>query len=178
MLGDSRGVQDVIGLVRACAQWDEGWDYTGMGQFGPCMSKLDSLIVALGEAKDQTALAVILEKARQLASSDALSHFRAVALACESIGSPAAAPVLADLLAMDGVSGHAVTSLRQARERVVPSTVDVTLRNNVLREIHLARALFLCGDVEQTGARILQQYARDWHGYYARHARQLLCKSD
>ena len=178
MLGDSRGVQDVIGLVRACAQWDEGWDYTGMGQFGPCMSKLDSLIIALGEAKDPAALPVILEKARQLAPSDALSHFRAVALACESIGSPAAAPVLADLLAMDGVSGHAVTSLRQARESVVPSTVDVTIRNNVLREIHLARALFRCGDVEQTGARVLQQYARDWHGYYARHARQLLFKSD
>jgi hypothetical protein len=174
MLGHASGILRVIERVRAFAQWDDGWNYTGMGQFGPCMSELDRLIMALGGTQKQEALPIVLEKAKQLTPEHTFSHFRAVSLACEAIGSPAAAPVLAELLDMAGMTGHHVTSLKYARDTAVPSTVDVAIRNKALREIHLARALYHCGDMNQMGARILQQYANDLHGYYARHAWQVL----
>lgn len=174
ILGSAAGLLAVLERVRALTQWDEGWNYTGMGQFGPCMSDLDRLIMVLGETRQAEALPVILDKAKQLTPAHAFSHFRAVSLACAAIGSPAAVPVLAELLAMEGVIGHQVTTLQEARSSTVSGTVDVSLRNHALREIFLARALYRCGDVNRTGERILQRYARDLHGYYARHARQVL----
>ncbi len=145
-----------------------------MGQFGACMSKLDSLIIALGKTKQEKALAVILEKARKLTPQHKFSHYRAVVLACEDIGSPLATQVLSELLDMEGVAGHHVTSLSQARSAVVHDRVDVNLRNNVLRELHLARALYRCGDDKGKGAQILQNYSHHLHGHYFRHAAGIL----
>jgi len=48
MPGESVGLQAMIDEVGNFAECDEGWDYTGMGQFGPCLSRLDSLIMAPG----------------------------------------------------------------------------------------------------------------------------------
>jgi hypothetical protein len=169
MLGNGTGVEYIINSVRSYQEWDEGWNYTGMGQFGPCMSKLDSLIIALGESKQEIALPAILEKAEKLTPEHEFSHFRAVALACEAIGSRSAVQVLSRLLDMKGIIGHHVTNLKQARMNVIPSTVDVSIRNNVLREIHLARALYRCGDHNQKGAQILRNYSNDLHGHYFRH---------
>jgi flavin-dependent dehydrogenase len=176
MLGNETGLQLVIDCVRTYPNWDEGWNYTGMGQFGPCMSKLDSLIIALGESKQEKALPAILEKAEMLTSEHAFSHFRAVALACEAIGSSSAVQVLSELLGMDGVTGHHVTDLKHARNDVVHSAVDVSIRNKVLREIYLGRALYRCGDDIQKGAQILKNYSNDLHGHYFRHASSLLNK--
>src|SRR5690606_26433024 len=38
----------VLENLLADAEWDEGWNYRGMGQFGPSMSPLDSWIIAAG----------------------------------------------------------------------------------------------------------------------------------
>jgi flavin-dependent dehydrogenase len=178
MLGNGVGMQYIIDRVRAYSGWDEGWNYTGMGQFGPCMSKLDSLIIALGETREEKALPAILEKAKLLTPEHAFSHFRAVALACEAIGSPSAVQVLSELLDMEGVTGHHVTDLKHARDGAVPSTVDVSIRNKVLREIYIARALYRCGDDKQKGAQILKNYRNDLHGHYFRHASGILSNHD
>jgi len=174
MLGNGIGVQSVIEQVRAFTDWDEGWNYTGMGQYGPCMSRLDSLIIALGQSKQECALPAILEKAERLTPEHAFSHFRAVSIACEAIGSPDAAPVLSRLLDMEGVAGHHVPDLKRARDGVVRDTVDVSVRNKVLREIYLARALYRCGDDDGKAARILKNYSNDLHGHYFRHAAGVL----
>ena len=174
MLGNDAGMQTVLDSVRKEPGWDEGWDYTGMGQFGPCMSNLDSRIIALGETKREAALPAILEKAEKLTPKHAFSHFRAVTLACESIGSPAAAETLSKLLDGKGIMGHQVTDLKHAREDVVPAKVDVSIRNQVLREICLAGALYQCGDDEKKGERILRNYSSDLHGTYFRYASELL----
>jgi flavin-dependent dehydrogenase len=171
MLGNGIGIQVLMEEVKSYDSWDEGWDYTGMGQFGPCMSRLDSLIIALGQSRQEEALEVILEKAYILSEDHAFSHYRAIAMACETIGSPAAVPVLSALLMKEGRTGHHITTLKDARDSAVPDRVDVTLRNNVLREIFLARALYRCGDDSaQNGKKILQNYSKDLHGHYFRHA--------
>jgi flavin-dependent dehydrogenase len=174
MMGNSTGLDHIIEKVRSYPDWDEGWNYTGMGQFGASMSKLDSLIIALGKSKQEKALPAILEKAKTLTPQHRFSHYRAIALACEDIGSPTAVQVLSELLDMEGITGHHVTDLKQARAEVVHDRVDVSLRNNVLREIHLARALYRCGDDDQKGAQILRNYSQDLHGHYFRHASGIL----
>lgn len=44
----------------------------------------------------------------------------------------------------------------------------------VLPEIHLARALYRCGDYDGVAEKILRAYANALHAHYARHAQAIL----
>lgn len=124
--------------------------------------------------------AAILPKARLLDWNQAFSHHRAVALALESVGDPAAAPALAEMLKGRNMRGYAVASAVEADER------DAGERNlkrgkiewcmPSLRELTLARALFRCGDEEGLGRAILNEHAHDVRGRYARHAQAVLAQ--
>ncbi len=173
IFGDSTGSPALIAEV-AARSWDTGWRYTGMGQFGMSLSELDSLIIALGRTRDPQALPVLLEKARDLTTDREFSHFRAIAVALETLGDAKAAPVLAELLRKPGMTGHAWTDLAEVRKTIAPSPTDTTARNRSLSELVLARALYRCGDADGLGKTILGQYAKDSRGYYARHARAVL----
>ena len=124
----------------------------------------------------------ILEKVRLLDASRAFSHHRAAALALEALG-PAlsaegrrqAAGALADVLARPGMTGHATTTLQETHQKAAVGGRTATRpRNQSLRELLLARALYRLGDHEGVGERILRTYARDLRGHYARHARAVL----
>ena len=162
MMGDGAGAQVLADAV-AARQWDKGWNYTGMGQFGPCMSPLDSLLIALGRTKSPAALKPILEKVGQLDVKSEFSHFRAIAMALETLADKSAAQPLAELLSKPGLGGHAVTSIDAALEANPPSRTDTTVRNQALKELYLARALYRCGDSRGPGgedpARILARSA-------------------
>ena len=170
MLGDAGGAPVLRERLAASPEWDEGWNYKGMGQFGMCMSPLDAIIIALGRCKDKESLPLILEKAKKLVPSSYFSHFRAVAIATESIASEEAAPVLAGLLKAPGMKAKTVTTYDDARQLAPPRTNDVTYRNAALKELHIARALFRCGDLSGAGAETLRRYAGLKQGHYARHA--------
>ena len=174
MLGDKKGSRTVAEAVKGYSKWDKGWHYTGMHQFGMSLSHLDALIMALGKTKDVTALPVILEKARQLVPEDYFSHFRAISMATESIGSRDAVPQLAQMLTMPGVRFHAMQTYREAQSDVVPGDIDTSTRNLALKELHLARALYLCGDQDGIGQQVLEQYANGLQGHYARYAYEVL----
>jgi ribulose 1,5-bisphosphate synthetase/thiazole synthase len=174
MLGDKSGTQLLAEAISAQAQWDGGWHYTGMGQFGMSLSRLDALLIALGNAREPASLPVILEKARLLEPEHAFSHYCAVAIAAETIQSREAVPVLASLLLAPGVRFHAIDTYATARKRTVPGLNDVSTRNIALKELHLARALYLCGDKEGLGEGILRQYAGGLQGHYARFAAESL----
>ena len=175
MLGDSTGAQ-ILSQAVVGASWDTGWNYTGMGQYGMSLSPLDSLLIALGRSGDKRGLGPILAKADALRVDSEFSHFRAVAMALESLADPAAAKPLATLLQKPGVSGHAVTNIEAALRDNPASATDTSTRNRALTELILARALYRCGDDQGLGERILKQYAQDLHGHYARHARAVLDK--
>ena len=115
MMGDGTGAEVLADAVNA-KPWDKGWRYTGMGQFGPCMSPLDSLLIALGRTKSPVALKPILEKVGQLGPNSEFSHFRAVAMALETLADKSAAQPLAELLQKPGLGGHAVTTIDAALE--------------------------------------------------------------
>ena len=173
MMGDATGAAVLAKAVSAAA-WDKGWRYTGMGQFGPCMSPLDSRIIALGRTRDKQALAPILEKVALLTPESEFSHFRAVAMALEALGDRGGAKALAQLLQKPGMSGHAVPNIHAALQKNPAHRNDTSNRNQALSELVLARALYRCGDYEGLGEQILRQYAQDLHGIYARHAQAIL----
>jgi len=175
VMGDPTGAE-TLAKALAAREWDEGWKYTGMGQYGASMSVLDSLIIALGRTRRDVALRPILARVRQLGPEHALSHHRAVAEALETLGDPAAATPLAELLQKPGMTGHALTSIDMAIRSIPPSSTDNTTRECSLRELMLARALYRCGDYQGLGRKILEQYAQDLRGHYARHALAVLGK--
>jgi hypothetical protein len=174
MFGDSRHAHILADRIRRQEGWDSGWHYTGLGQFGPCLSPLDALITALGNAGDPDALPVILEKAVLLEPEDAFSHYRAVAMATEAIHSPEAVPVLAGLLTAPGVRACPLDSFRTARRETVPGQDDVSTRNIALKELHLARALYCCGDADRLAEDTLRRYASGLQAHYARYAQEIL----
>jgi NADPH-dependent 2,4-dienoyl-CoA reductase/sulfur reductase-like enzyme len=169
-LKDATGWETLKKAIDASTEWDEGWNYRGMGQFGASMSYLDSLIIALGYCKKEEVLPSLTRLAKKLKPESSFSHFRAVAVACETIGSREAAPVLSDLLGMKGMRGHAMASIEEALERTVPSRTDNSERNSSLKEIFLGRALYKIGDYQGLGRKVMEEYAADLRGHYYRHA--------
>jgi len=173
MLGDPIGADTLAKTIRQ-REWDEGWRYTGMGQFGLSMSSLDSLIVALGRTRDKRGLETILEKVEQLDADSEFSHFRAVAMALGTLNDQSAAKPLAELLKKPGMMGHAYLDIERIKREAPANSNDTTTRNSSLSELVLARALYRCGDYEGLGEKILRQYMRDLRGHYSRHAYAIL----
>jgi hypothetical protein len=161
--GDRTGCPALLEFVRKADAWDKGWNFRGMGQYGPALSEIDRHIVALGMAREPAAAAVIIEKVKLLTPQSEFSHHRAVALALEMLGDKSAAKPLADLLGLPGLPGH------DKHEPVADQG-----RSEPLREIILARALYRLGDSGGVARKILESYATDVRGHYARHAAAIL----
>jgi hypothetical protein len=177
VMGDGTGTATLLEAVQSLS-WDSGSDIVAFGNKGAEYSRVDALIIALGHTRAAQALPVLLEKARQLEPGQPLSHFRALAIALESIGDPAAAGPLAELLRKPGMMGHAITTLSEAR-RVLGEEQQGQGRtaqsvNPAVREIVLARALYRCGDQQGLAESILRQYVQDLRGHFARHAQAVL----
>jgi hypothetical protein len=173
MLGDATGAQTLVDAVES-TDWDRGWNFKGMGQYGASISALDSVIIALGRTRDKRGLGPILDKVGLLDSESEFSHCRAVGMALEILGDSTAAKPLAALLQKPGIMGHAFTEIEDARQRTPANPTDNKTRNNSLRELYLARALYRCGDYKGIGEKILNEYARDLRGHYANHAKTVL----
>lgn len=168
MIGDTAGVETLIAAIDS-QSWDKGWNFRGMGQFGGSISRLDSLIIALGRTGDERGVPAILRKLQELDASQDFSHHRAVAMALESLHVSSAAKPLAELLEKDGMTGYALTQI----DADVKSAGSEH-RSQPLREIILARALFRCGDHNGVGEGILRTYEKDLRGLFARHAHAVL----
>ena len=173
-MGDATGSESLIESIIG-SDWDKGWIFTGMGQYGGSLSPLDSRIVALGKIRDTRGIQPILNKLAQLDSTKEFSHHRAVALALEYMGDPSAAKALAAHLRKPGMSGFAWDKVEQAVEGTPKGFVDDnTVRDRTLRELILARALYRCGDYEGVGEKILKAYSRDIRAYYSSIAQKVL----
>lgn len=180
-VGDASGAATLVAAIDA-AKWDGGWNYRGMGQFGASLSRVDSLLVALGCPGNRGRADVagaVRRKAAELGPESEYSHFRAVAKAAEGAGMRELVPDLARLLALPGVGGHALAP--SAVPAIDGYAVDSTWiaagneeRSGCLRELALARALYRLGDADGLGERALRSYLADPRRVYARHAAELL----
>lgn len=174
MLDNNSGWEVLQKAVDGFSAWDKGWNYTGMGQFGMSMSYLDSLVIALGKSRKHEVLPSVMRMAKMLTPESEFSHFRAVAVAFETLASEIPAKVLFELLQMKGMTGHAMTTIQKAIQDTPASETDTSTRNNALREIILGRALFRCGDYNGLGNQILNDYSKDLRGHFYRHATGVL----
>ncbi len=175
ILGNATGAETLIEALRD-AEWDKGWNFRGMGQYGPTTSAIDNLVIALGRTGDKRGVTVLLRMLGKLTNKSDFSHQRAVAMACESLRDPRTAKPLYDLLMQDGMKGHAFTEIGAAIEQTPPNPGDVSTRRKSLPELVLARALYRCGDHDGLGERILREYANDLRGHYATHAKAVLAE--
>jgi len=174
MLDNNGGWEILQKAVDGIDNWDTGWNYKGMGQFGRSMSPVDCLIIALGKTRKQEVLPSIIRMAGMLTPESEFSHFRAVAVAFETLASEQAAKVLFDLLQMKGVTGHSMHTIEEAIQKTPAGSEDTITRNNALREIILGRALFRCGDYNGLGNKIMNDYSNDLRGHFYRHATGVL----
>ena len=156
--------------------WDEGWNFMGMGQNGPSMSRMDAMVLALARTRDPAAADVISAKVQQLDGRAAFSHCRMTATATGILGDVRLTTALAELLRCPGMRGHACVNLRGMVATANPDPNENEPRNNSLRELYLARGLCLAGDVDGLGRTILETYTDDLRGHYARFARAVLQK--
>ena len=175
LLGDDAGVETLVAHVSG-RQWDRGWQFTGMGQFGFSMSEMDSLLVALGTSRNSAALPLLLDKLSSLSEASEFSHFRAVAMALREQPTRQAVPALSRLL--EKLRGNSQRDLSAMIQQTPPDRCDTSERNRQLKELMVAQALLECGDDPAGQARaVFADYAEDLHGHYARFARARL-KSD
>ncbi|MDP6361235.1 MAG: FAD-dependent oxidoreductase, partial [Planctomycetota bacterium] len=177
LMGDNHGAATLRDEVNG-REWDDGWNYKGMGQFGMSSSEVDAMLMALGRCDDEVAWPVVLQKIADLRGVPDFSHCRAIAEACEQLFARVpeedASSALASILRRDGVGGHSHTSIAEAREALTDNPNEDDVRNGALRELHLARALYRCGDLDGRGEQTLRRYADDIRGHFARHARAVL----
>ncbi|MDP7130407.1 MAG: hypothetical protein QF437_07955, partial [Planctomycetota bacterium] len=177
LMGDNRGATTLRNELNS-REWDDGWNYKGMGQFGMSSSEVDAMLMVLGRCDGEGAWPVVLKKLADLQGVPDFSHCRAIAEACEQLFArvPEEEPssALASILRRDGVGGHSHTSIAGAREALTDNPNEDDVRNGALRELHLARALYRCGDLEGLGEQTLRRYADDIRGHFARHARAVL----
>ena len=174
VIGDYSGADWLMRQLRAATEWDEGWNYRGMGQFGRSVSPLDEIILLLALARVGEAKGAVLEKIGQLGPDPALSHIRAIAVYCETFPDAEFAAALERLLESPGISHHAWTMIEEELADIPESTTDNTTRNRSLRELYLLRALWRCGDPRGVAAPRLARYTSDIRGHFARHARRIL----
>lgn len=176
LCGDDTGEVTLAEYARG-HDWDKGWHYTGMGQFGFSLSRLDSVLIALGLCGGRDAKRALKEKIQSLRPELEFSHFRALALALEKTPMEEACEPLTRCLLARGVKGNSRSELKATLAEIIDDTVDTSERNQELREIFIARALLACGDPQGLARKVLEGYAGDLHGHYARHARGLLNRS-
>ena len=168
------GERDVIPILSealdAITQWDGRILQGKMAEYAHLPTPIDTLILALGRTGDRTAIPALLRKLETLDAAVTLSHHRALALAFEAIGDPAAAAPLARLLAQPEMRGHVMTKVEPLHNQ----NMELRRRIGPLREIVLARALYRCGDHQGQGDAILREYLGDLRGLFVRHAAAVL----
>ncbi|MDR1269332.1 MAG: FAD-dependent oxidoreductase, partial [Planctomycetaceae bacterium] len=155
---DPTGADALLGAVKSAENWDKGWNFRGMGQFGWASSPLDRYIMMLGRTKDPRGATIIAELLKKLKAEDDFSHHRACYLALEWIGDKSVAPIIAEHLKKSGVAGYVHRDLDTARkwDQADPrGGVAEKSRRDSLIEIGFARALYRLGDVDGLGQKIL-----------------------
>jgi len=162
-MGDEEAGPTLLEWV-STSVWDEGWNYRGMGQFGRSMSPLDAAIIALGRARYQEAAPALAKLASTLKADAAFSHCRALALATASLKDATLTASVKRLLDLPGFSGHTFLKPGDILADNDPDTTSTSSRNLSLREIYVARGVFLAGDADPAIRSILENYSKDLGG--------------
>jgi len=170
--------KDELARALESAEWDKGWHFRGMGQFGMTLSEVDKNLICLGMVGGPEDWGIVLQMTQTLPEDAEFSHFRALAMCCETLfprhANLEAAEAFSTILERENYTGHAQTDIREAQAALTDNINENIVREFALRELHLARALIACGDCSNRGRQILEAYSKDSRGHFARHAKAVL----
>lgn len=175
LLGEAE-VAPELALALTKSDWDVGWTFAGMEQWGHSLSPMDGWLIALGQTGVRAYAPVVTAKLDALGPEAALSHVRACALAATALGDSSVGEALRRLLARPGLTGHHQDRMAAALDESNRDPNANRDRNDALRELFLARALWQLGDRDDTAGRILRAYACDVRGHFSRHALAVLAE--
>ena len=151
----------------SAAQWDEGWEYKGMGQFGPAASHLDAWIIALSKIAGAEDGRAVLKLLKELEPAAAFSHFRAVCLLLQSAPCKEAVSDLERLLSAPELTGSVECSFKEIIEKNSQDPCDNFQRTCQLKELYLLKALALCDPESALARERLEKYASSPSWLYA-----------
>lgn len=141
-----------------------GWNYTGMGQMGRCMSRIDSILQSLSRLKAPFARKAVRLRLDELTADSAFSHFRSIGLYLQRHPDPEAVPKL--------------EKLYSALERIaVPepaAPLDTAYRNWMLKRFYCAAALLACSPAHQSAAGFFSACVQNHLGGFATPSAKLL----
>lgn len=141
-----------------------GWNYTGMGQMGRCMSRIDSMIQSLSRLKTPTARKAVRLRLGELTADSAFSHFRSVGLYLQRHPDSEAVPVLEKLY----------SALERAAVPEPAAPLDTTYRNWMLKRFYCAAALLACSPAHREAAGFFSGCVQSHLGGFATPAAKLL----
>lgn len=180
--GENEGKQTLIKELGKFEKWDEKIFQGSMADFAHLPTPMDEIILALGYSGDISVVPELLKMVEKLNDNVTLSHHRSLALALENLKNPSATESLYKLLHKPGMQGHAMQNIKDSfsqmendgkgQNPIKNSSLDK--RTKALREIILARVLYKCGDYNDLGKSILENYQKDMRGLFARHSSQIL----
>ena len=172
ILGDATGVETLAAQALKPTSERLVINTENKSSFGRRMDEFPSQLVALGRTKSPLAVPAIKSEICRMKSSWDGQLARAIDLACEALPSPEFASNLAEVLGRPGMSGYSKHGMAAATPRGGFGTQEDECQ--VMRELHLARALWLCGDKDGLAKGILEAYAGDPRSVFAAHARAVL----
>lgn len=178
LLGDPTGAPALTAAIDSCEGWDRGAALTSQRNTGNTFSDLDRLVIALGFSGASEAARPLLTKLGQLTPESELSHYKALSLALGHCDVPGAADTLAELLDRVEFLGQAGETSEHLADRFVTVGPDDKANkgnlNRAFKELIVATLLYRSGDRQRRAERVLQQYAANVHGHFARYAQWVL----
>ncbi len=169
-LNNDSGREVLISAISS-ASWDKGWEYRGMGQFGPAASPLDARIIALSKIASGDDGKAVLGVLKTLSADDAFSHFRALSLLLQKAPCQEAVPWLEKLLETEKLSGTVEGSFREIIEENSQDPCDNLQRTNQLKELYLLKALAACDPENPIARKRLELYSSVPSWLYAAYCR-------
>ena len=182
ILGDQTGKETLVEAVKKAPNWGKGWDYSNQRKYANTFGPVDRIVIALGFSKSAEVHAPLLEKLDQLTLKSPLSHYKALCLALRMNKDDSLAEPLADFLKAKKLKGHTQRlsyyneqeNQKNAYVRQGVNTKGGSMVNNKFKELLIAALLFECGDYQNLGREILEEYTKDVNGHFAEYAHRVL----
>ena len=149
------------------ALWDEGWEFKGMGQFGPAASPLDAKLIALSNIADGSEKSAVLRLLEELTPAHAFSHFRALASVLRASPCKEAVPQLEKLLTTPELTGKVECSFAQIIRENSTNPCDNIQRTSQLKELYLLKALEACDPENELALSRIKAYRESPQYLYA-----------
>ncbi len=180
VLGDASGKEVLQTAVSETSGWGKGWDFSSQREKANSFGQVDRLVIALGFLQTPEVVPALVQKLELLDAGSPLSHYKAVCLALRLNKHSLLAEPLAHLLNKKGVKGHSQPlSYYAASGGAEPKRHRVNAQggpdlNAKFKEVLVAALLYECGDHQNLGREILENYTRDVNGHFAAYAHHIL----